>query len=251
MIFWTHEQALRPLALAAGLVVSALALPLRAEVPPALFTRPNAPATFVRADQVLTPSGEVDASLFAEHDARTIRTYTTLPEEKGCVQLRGVMRSHPPNDDVTAATRNARLVLLATVVANAPGFSGAEAGTLLELEPAEYLKGRRREIETPLFAFFPVGSFSLHGKTYCATHPDYPALPSAGDRLLLFIRDPDSFPFSFLPIYDATDVIVLTKDSTVVLPRRFAVNSAFKPRSVTELLKAVRSTIGDERREDL
>src|SRR5262249_4937235 len=150
---------------------------------------------------------------FSATDAQTLRLYTKLPVQDGCVRLQGILREYPnqaPHASLEQAAKNARLVMLGTVTAQAGGFSGAEAGTLRQVEPSEVMNNSTRRNDRSYYVFMPEGSFMLNGRRYCSTNPDYPPLPSIGDRVLLFVRDPDSFSSAFLPLYDGTDIIVFS-----------------------------------------
>lgn len=196
-------------------IACTLAGPARAAVPPVLFSQQQGSATFVRADSVVRASGEVDSSLFAPQDARTIGVYTTLPEKDGCVRLGPVLRDYPNQrafSSLEQATQKSGMVLVATVTDRAGGFSGQEAGTLLELKPQETLKSSGGKKEGTYFAFVPIGTFEFEGRSYCATHPQYPELPEIGDRVVVFVRDPASFASSFLALYYGTDIVVLPKN---------------------------------------
>lgn len=191
--------------------------PARGAVPPVLFAQQQGSATFVRADSVFRAAGEVDSSLFPPQDARTIGVYTELPEKDGCVRLGPVLRDYPNQrafSSLEQATEKARMVLVATVTDRAGGFSGSEAGTLLELKPQEVLKSIGGKKEATYFAFVPIGTFKLEGRSYCATHPQYPVLPEIGDQVVVFVRDPESFSSSFLALYHGTDIVVMAKNGT-------------------------------------
>jgi hypothetical protein len=247
------HRMLRLIGLAlAALAVGAGVSPASGGMPASLFARSDAPATFVRADAAVNGAGEVDARLFSPVDAQTIKLYMQLPAQGGCVHLGAVLRDYPnqaPHGNLQQAAKNARLVMLGTVRAEAGGFSGAEGGTLLQVEPSEFLKSTKRRNEASYYVFFPVGSFDFNGRAYCATNPDYPPLPAVGDRLLVFIRDPDSFSSAFLPLYDGTDVVVFSQASRVGLPRRFALDSKsmnMKTMDANSILGALRSYLSKE-----
>lgn len=220
-------------------------LAARAEVPSTLVV--DGHTVFVRSDSALTPNGEVDAALFSGADANAIRLYMSLPAENGCVRLRGSIRSYPnmgPLSSLGEAAHAARFVLHGTVVARAHGFSGSEAGTLVEVQPDEVLKGSRRG-ESTYFAFFPVGTFTLGGRSYCAFNPDWPSLPATGDHLLLFIRR--ELPSSgYLPLLDGTDVVVL-REGVAELPPRYAAEISHKSLRPDAVLQRVRSYVESER----
>lgn len=231
----------RTVVLSVGIVCALIAGPARGAVPPALFAQQQGAATFVRADSVFRAAGEVDSSLFPPQAVRTIGLYTSLPERDGCVHLGPVLRDYPNQrafSSLEQATDKARLVLVATVTDRAGGFSGSEAGTLLELKPQEFLKSIGGKKESTYFTFVPIGTFMLEGRSYCATHPQYPALPEIGDQVVVFIRDPASFMSSFLPLYQGTDIVVIAKNGTMRASTEYKLPTSTKAAS---LLQAVRS----------
>ena len=223
----------------------ATGLAARAEIPSTLLA--DGLTVFVRSDSALGPDGQVDTSLFSEADASAIRLYMILPEEKGCVRLRGLIRFYPnlgPLGSLKEAADAARFVVHGTVVAQAPGFSASEAGTLVELQADEVLKGARRG-PSRYFAFFPVGTFTMGDRNYCAFNPDWPRLPETGDRLLLFIRRelPNS---DYLPLLDGTDVIVLGKGAAE-LPPRYTAERSHKGLGPEAVLERVRAYVESEK----
>jgi hypothetical protein len=218
------------------------------EVPRLLYAEKGQPATFVRLDAVFTPEGRIDPSLFSSSEADTIRAYMQLPEEKGCVRLRGLIRDYVnarPLSSTEEASQKAKLILVGVVKAQAQGFSGSEAGTLLEIAPQEVLKGAPRKAESSNYVFFPIATFNLKGRSYCASNPDWPALPEVGDRLLVFIRNHSPSSNSYLPLLDGTDVIVL-RSTGVELPPRFKAERAAKSLNPNGIIDKVRSYVESE-----
>jgi hypothetical protein len=243
LLFWFFLTSLPAIA---GEIPDVSATSPASELPRTLFALRGAHATFVRADAVLDNRGEVDLTLFASTDAETIKAYLSLPEENGCVRLQGIIYNHMnqgPHADLKTASAKAKLILLGIVMGQASGFRGAEAGSLLEVKPETALKGAAAKENTSYYVFFPAGEFELGGKRLCAVNPSYPALPQVGDRLLLFVRDVKSYTGSFLPLFDATDIIVLRKDSQIDLPRRFKSDRALGASGTTrELLDDARGS---------
>jgi hypothetical protein len=232
----------------AGIVSWSMAGAAWSAVPPAFFARPGGPATFVRADAVFRSAGEIDSSLVSPSSAGDIELYTQLPEKSGCVRLGPVLRDYPnqrPFASLEQASRSARLVMVASVTDRASGFSGSEAGTLLELQPQELLKPIGAKKEAAYFTFVPVGTFSLEGRSYCAVHPDYPALPEVEDQVVVFVRDPESFAGSFLPLYLGTDIVVIAKDGKVKASSSLGVPASMKKAGA---LRSIRRSAGQEQR---
>lgn len=219
--------------------------PAIAAVPPVLISQQGGSATFVRADSVLRSTGEVDSSLFAPQDARTIGVYTTLPEKDGCVRLGPVLRDYPNQrafSSLEQATHESGMVLVATVTDQDGGFSGQEGGTLLELKPQEVLKSGDGRKEATYFAFIPIGKFELGGRFYCATHPQYPELPKIGDQVVVFVRDPASFASSFLALYYGTDIVVLAKDGKARASTELNLSASSKAVDLIQSLRAYATT---------
>jgi hypothetical protein len=240
--------------LVSTLVQAAIALVLVSpaaarEIPRTVLALKNAPPTFVRLDTVFTPAGDVDPSLFSPSEARTIRAYLQLPEENGCVRLRGLIYDYVnqgPSSSLDAATRKAKLLLRGLVTAAAPGFRGTEAGTLLEITPQEVVKGFVSPRGGPYYVFVPIAFFTIKDRKYCAFNPDYPSLPEVGDQLLVFVRDTESFGSSFLPLFDGTDLIVLKKDAGVDLPRLLKSDTKLRELHAQGLMELVRSKVAEE-----
>lgn len=222
-------------------IACAFAGTAKAAVPTGLFAQEPGSATFVRSDSVFRAAGEVDPSLFTPHDARTIGVYTTLSEKDGCVRLGPVLRDYPnqgPFSSLEQATQKSGMVLVATVTDRAGGFSGQEAGTLLELEPQEVLKSTGAKKEATYFTFVPIGTFELQGRSYCATHPQYPELPEIGDQVVVFVRDPASFASSFLALYYGTDIVVLAKNGRTRASTELNLSASAK---AAELIRSLRA----------
>lgn len=231
-------------------LVPALVPPAHAgEIPKVLpWDKPGDPPIFVRADVLFTSKGKLDASLLAEHDATTIRAYLRLPKENGCIRL---LPSIPfgndtgPYQNMGEAAGVSKRVVRATVTSLAPGFRGADAGTLLELNPIETMKGEKLQ-GGPYHAFFPTGNFQAGGRSFCALAPDYPSLPAEGDQVVLFLRNSAHLIGSYLPLIDGTDVIVIRKDSRLELPRYFRSDQNLRQMSKDDLLGTLRAQITED-----
>jgi hypothetical protein len=224
-----------------GIACALAAGSAKGAVPPALWAQQPGAATFVRADSVFRAAGEVDSTLFSPQAVRTIGLYTSLPEKDGCVHLGPVLRDYPNHEAFSSleqATETARFVLVATVTDRAGGFSGSEAGTLLELNPSEVLKSTGGKKESTYFTFVPIGTFLLEGRSYCATHPQYPGLPEIGDQVVVFLRDPTSFASSFLALYHGTDIVVMAKDGSTRASTEYNLSPST---TAASLLRLVRS----------
>lgn len=229
--------------LASSVLVTLLSHPCLGAIPPAVFAHRQGTPTFVRADSIAQSGREIDPSLFSESDIRTLNIYSTLPEEKGCVRLGPVLRDYPneaPFSSLQEATHKARLVLVGSVTARAGGFSGSEAGTLLEIEPKEFIKGSVRRPESSYYVFFPAGNFTFQGRPYCATNPQFPEIPNVGDQVLVFVRAPESFEGSFLAIYHGTDIVVMGRDG--IVRSSLSLGVAKRSKSI-EVLREVRSLV--------
>lgn len=217
------------------------------EIPGTVELWPGGPPAFVRLDALVDSAGAFDSKVLQDHQIEVLETYLRQPEENGCVRLRSsIALNGGPYASVKDATREAKLVLLGTVTGQAQGFSNTDAGTLFEVAPDEVLKGKRKLATGPYFVFFPIASFELKGKSFCATHPDYPTLPKTGDQVVVFFRDPTSTASDFLPLVDATDVIVIGDDSALRLPRLYRTDTAVKGLGKSGLLNLVRSYLGKE-----
>jgi hypothetical protein len=219
------------------------------EIPEILpWDKPEDPPVFVRADVLFTAKGKLNASLLAEHDATTIRSYLRLPKENGCIRL---MPSIPfgndtgPYRNVREATALSKRMVRATVTSLATGFRGSDAGTLLELDPIETLKGEHLQ-GRPYYVFFPTGNFKAGGKSICALAHDYPSLPVKGDQVVLFLRNSAHLIGSYIPLMDGTDVIVIRKDSGLELPRYFRADQKLQQISENDLLGLLRAQISEE-----
>lgn len=211
---------------------------------------------WVAADQVLTPSGEVDPSLFSLADQFIIKGYLQLPPREGCIRLGQEqeleeVRVGPQKavrQSLASTARSAGWVFSATVTDRAPGFSGSTPGTLLEVVPQETLKGPQSRGGAH-YIFIPVGTFSVGETKICKTDDRYAALPEIGERVLLFI---DLFwrnQGQFLWAGGDSGIITINKKGVTSLPRRYIrTEPRFEGGEEGNLLRFVRESIEGERR---
>jgi hypothetical protein len=200
------------------------------EIPEALYI-PEAESTYpawVAADRALTPSGEVDPSLFSPADQSIISRYLKLPAHEGCIRLgqeeepEGV-RVGPKaavRQNLASTVKSAGWVFSAKVTARAPGFSGSTPGTLLEIVPEETFKGPRDQ-DGVYYIFVPVGTFSVNGIRICKTDQRYAILPDVGERTFLFI---DLFwrnKGRFLWTGGDSGIVTINTKGSVSLPQRY------------------------------
>lgn len=182
---------------------------------------------WVSADRALTPSGELDPTLFSEISRSTIARLLATPPDRDCIRLGKVFEYIPAisgperRGNLTDAIRNSDWVLLARVTARAGGFFADEPGTLLVVEPAEVFKGfTRRNWEH--YIFMPVGNFQVGNSMICKTHPDYAELPKVGDLMLLLIDlTAHNRKSDFLETGQETGIITFPSETEVSLPRRY------------------------------
>jgi hypothetical protein len=227
---------------------------LSAEIPEVLHI-PNAgnkyPA-WVAAERVLTPSGEVDPSIFSLSDQVIIGQLLHRAAQDGCIQVgreQADESTGPERRDrqtVASMAKSAGWVFRARVTARATGFNGGVPGTLLEIVPEETLKGPS-DRSGAHYIFVPVGTFSVGGKKICKTDERYPALPEAGDRVLLFV---DLFwrnEGRFLWAGGDSGIITIRKEGLVSLPKRYrAAESSLEGGGEGELLHRIRQALGKE-----
>ena len=154
---------------------------------------PSIPGTrypdWVAAERVLTPAGEIDASLLGLSSRLIIGKYLRRPADKDCIRwgpgpaLESIMSGTPKDrKTLTSAVKSADWVFRAAVTGSAHGFNGSTPGTLLEIIPEETLKGPRDRAGAH-YIFVPVGKFSVGGKRICKTDDRYARLPEVGEHM--------------------------------------------------------------------
>ena len=200
---------------------------------------------WVDAKSMVTPSGDLRTDIIAPSELTAMRDYLATPPQKGCITVGPVYEDMalPPRRSIEEGTTNSRLVILGTVTAAAPGFSGAIPGQLLQVMPIEVLKGQPRKTDT-YYVFFPVGRVKLGKADLCKTDPRYPEVPHVGDRIVVFA--PDTFPWkedeSFLEPLDEGGFITIHSGGIVSLPGRFgSLDAKSRSSQETDLLERIRT----------
>ncbi len=196
--------------------------------------------SWVSAGRVLTPAGEVDASLFPASFPEQLRYLLNLPEKDGCLPLREVLISRidpPVREDISQAARTAGVVMLAQVTGVAPGFRLTEAGHLVRVRPAEVLKGKEKVTLDEYYFFMPVGSFTVGEKRLCKTDQRYPSLPEIGQEVLLFAFGAATRPY--LNIQDDGGIVVL-REKAIDVPERYRSDPLTQGKTRDELVEIVR-----------
>lgn len=202
--------------------------------------------SWVSAGRVLTPTGEVDASLFPASFPEQLRYLLNLPEKDGCLPLREVLISRidpPVREDISQAARTAGVVMLAQVTGLSPGFRLTEAGHLVRIRPAEVLKGKEKVTLDEYYFFIPVGSFTVGEKRLCKIDQRYVSLPEVGQEVLLFAFGPATKPY--LDIRDDGGIVVLRGDS-FALPERYKSDPLIQGKSRDKLLEIIRRLTDSE-----
>jgi hypothetical protein len=209
---------------------------------------------WVDAKSMVTPSGDLRTDIIAPSELTAMRDYLATPPQKGCITVGPVYEDMalPPRRSIEEGTTNSRLVILGTVTAAAPGFSGAIPGQLLQVMPIEVLKGQPRKTDT-YYVFFPVGRVKLGKADLCKTDPRYPEIPHVGDRIVVFA--PDTFPWKedepFLEPLDEGGFITIHSGGTVSLPGRFGRPEAKSKNSQeADLLERIRAAAERQKREE-
>lgn len=255
---------MKPTALLAVLLLALLSLgPLhaQAERSPALESMPEVLMTqsegrtfprWVAAERVLDPSGEIDSSLFSADQRESLSRIMKLPEKQGCIALAGEIVDHldpPVRENVFQAAKYARFVMIAEVTGVKGGFRGTEAGSLVQVIPAEVLKSDGRETRKPFYLFLPNGFFSVGPHRFCARNASYPSLPEIGDQVMVFIPSRFDTSSPLLDIFDDGGVVVLKKDSSVDLPLRYRTDGTIKGLGKDAFVKNVRGfiTLGERK----
>jgi hypothetical protein len=209
---------------------------------------------WVDEKSMVTPSGELRTDLIAPSELAFLRDYLATPPQNGCIPVGPFYDDMPlpPRRSIEESATHSRLVILGTVTASAPGFSGATPGQLLRVLPLEVLKGQPRGVAA-YDVFFPVGRVKLGKVDLCKTDPRYPEAPRVGDRVVVFA--PDTFPWkedeAFLEPLDDAGWITIHSGGSVSLPSRFR-SPETKSKSVqeTELLERIRAAAERQKREE-
>jgi hypothetical protein len=253
--FW-HETGKTFIRESIGSILLSGRSAISGEIPRVLHI-PNAGTPYpawVAAERVLTPSGEIDPSLFSLSDRLIIGQYLRMPAREGCIRLRHELQIEEPTaagpkaarQNLASTAKSAGWVLNATVTARAAGFSASLPGTLLEIVPEEILKGPRDRGGVH-YIFFPVGTFSVGGIKICKTDDDYADLPEVGEHVLLFIdlfwRNEDRFLWAG----GDSGIISINKEGLVSLPKRYlATDPSLEGGAQDDLIRFVRKSIGRE-----
>jgi hypothetical protein len=231
-------------------------LPLSAEIPNVLYipeTESPYPA-WVRADEVLTPSGEFNASLFSPGARSIIQGRLQLPPRDGCIwwgqedEEEGVQvgPDKPARKNLATTARIAGWVFRAKVTARALGFNGSTPGTLLEVLPEETFKGPR-DRNGIHYIFFPVGTFWIGETKICKADERYPTLPEIGEHVVLFI---DLFwrnESSFLWTGGDSGIVTISAKGRASLPQRYRRTEPWLSDSAEgDLLRFIRTSIEKE-----
>ena len=200
---------------------------------------------WVDEKSMVTPAGELRTDIIAPSELVLLRDSLATPPQNGCIPVGPVYEDMalPPRGSIEEGTTHSRLVLLGTVIASAPGFSGAMPGQLLRVLPLEVLKGQPRGVAS-YNVFFPVGRVKLGKVDLCKTDPRYPEMPRIGDRVVVFA--PDTFPWkedeTFLEPFDDAGWITIHPGGSVSLPGRFrSPETKSKGIQETEVLERIRA----------
>jgi hypothetical protein len=168
------------------------------EIPRVLHI-PNAGTPYpawVAAERVLTPSGEIDPSLFSLSDRLIIGQYLRMPAREGCIRLRHELQIEEPTaagpkaarQNLASTAKSAGWVLNATVTARASGFS-ASLGEHVLLFIDLFWRNEGRFLwaggDSGIISINKEGLVSLP-KRYLATDPSLEG--GAQDDLIRFVR---------------------------------------------------------------
>jgi hypothetical protein len=204
--------------------------PLIAGEIPAVLHIPEAGTSYpawVAAERVLTPSGEIDSSLFSPGDQHIISGYLRLPAREGCIRLgrhdtefetNGPHKAVRPS--LASTAKSAGWIFSATVTNRAPGFHSSEPGTLLEVIPEKVFKGPR-DRRGVHYVFIPIATFSLGGTKICKTDDRYAVLPEIGERVVLFAHLFWQNEGRFLSVGGDSGIITIKESGSISLPRRY------------------------------
>ncbi len=149
---------------------------------------------WVSAESALKLDGQPDEALFDEGYRNSIAQLISSAKEGECVQLMASI-SEPVSVNGAAASRatlsSALLttdwVFLGKVVDRSSGFRGGQAGTMMEVEPVESLKGTGTGFESH-FIYHPAARFNLGSTEICRTAWQYAKLPQLGDEVLVLVN---------------------------------------------------------------
>jgi hypothetical protein len=216
------------------------------EMPRALQTQRQDQAVRVWVDSrdVVTEAGQFneDAFLTDPIAARMVKSVISSPMVGGCVSLgpTQISRVNPPaRASVPEAVKTANLVLLGRVIGRSYGFFGGVPGQLLKLLPEEIVKGSGDRPDA-VFAFLPVGEFSVGNTRICKSDNSYAKEPALGDRALVFSATPLGAKREILDPVDDGGLLFIPREGTAYLPKRYLNDKQAIP-SASDLLGLARA----------
>lgn len=122
---------------------------------------------------------------FADSIRRILTDGQLLDRETGCIRVEESGDLVEGRHSLLEVVGSSKKIFSGTVTGLADGFRGWSPGTLVEVSDISSLKGEASS-HVRRYAFFGIGDFMVGPHRLCKVDENYPALPSIGDRLVVF-----------------------------------------------------------------
>ena len=192
------------------------------EIPDVVYQHPEeSPPLWVRMDQAITPSGKL-TELVRESDLEAIARWLveTAPALEDCIDLppsshQGI-EAHQTLDHMVAWADG---IIVGRVTDSGRGFYYGIPGTLLQIEPVEWLRApsnvRQRD---DYFIFVGAGVFEIGDDPVCVYGSDWADLPEKGEEVIAFFERQWGPDGRFLWTSYGAGIVTLRADGRVSVP---------------------------------
>lgn len=186
---------------------------------PLTLTAEMAFPIWVDSRAVLTPSGQLNETLFHPGPAAWVKEILATEPVNGCVQapLMSTNRTNAqPRASLDDSIKHTEFTLLGRVTGRSYGFYAGEPGQLLRIAPELILKGENRG--DVYYAFMPFGDFKVGATKICKTDSRYAHPPDIGDEVFTFTPPPIG---GLLLIEDPGDIVIVGRGGNLILPPKY------------------------------
>ncbi|MEM8994782.1 MAG: hypothetical protein AAGF23_08325 [Acidobacteriota bacterium] len=176
-------------------------------------------ALFVDTEHALLPSGDFDATHLSEGDRIAIEWHSLEEDEGGCSEgARAVAKDNPEEtwSDYGSIAKDSDYVVFSRVTGVKQGFQAHSPGTLVRIEPVEWVKGEDSWVSR--FIFFPRADIRVGDRRFCVADPRYPRLPQPGWQVLISYTSADARRNSSLLFVAPSRLITIPASGPVSLP---------------------------------
>jgi hypothetical protein len=245
------------------LVAGMLWAPLEAgaeSIPSILWSRhDHTKAAWVSLERAMLPNGQIDWSLFGDLQSAVLKRRVENHKGTDCVPIGSLQKEQMDSriaHDLKGLAQSSRGIFRGTVVASGIGFADGDPATLLAIQVEKTIKPSI-EISTDelLYVAYPVAELSVNGVRVCKSDERLTTVPKIGDSILIFpLSGPLNEDRNLIYPFNQ-EVMVQKRDGALVIPAKWAKDSALEKvsslREVEAVVKAFDKPAREPRKEGL